>query len=103
MATKLRPVHPGKILLEEFLRPNAISMTHLSKAIRVDRRRIAGILAGDLPITADIGLRLSRYFGLSDLFWLNIQTEHDLRQARAGLMQVLPRIEPWTGPSVKKI
>ena len=72
------PIHPGEILLEEFLEPLGISQYRLAKDISVPARRINEIVHGKRSITADTALRLSRYFGLSDRFWLNLQARYDL-------------------------
>lgn len=74
----LPPIHPGEILLEEFLEPLGISQYRLAKDISVPARRINEIVHGRRAITADTALRLSRYFGLSERFWLNLQTRHDI-------------------------
>ncbi len=76
--TKFEPVHPGEILLEEFLRPLAISQYRLAKDINVHPRRINEIVHGKRAITADTALRLARYFGMSERFWLNLQARYDL-------------------------
>ena len=75
---RLPPVHPGEILLEEFLEPMGISQYRLAKDISVPPRRINEIVHGLRGITADTALRLSRYFGSSERFWLNLQTRYDL-------------------------
>ncbi len=75
---KLPPVHPGEILLEEFLEPMSISQYRLAKDISVPPRRINEIVHGLRGITADTALRLARYFGSSERFWLNLQTRYDL-------------------------
>jgi addiction module HigA family antidote len=72
------PVHPGEVLLEEFLEPMGISQYRLAKDISVHPRRINEIVHGKRSITADTALRLSRYFGLSERFWLNLQARYDL-------------------------
>lgn len=72
------PIHPGEILLEEFLKPLNISQYHLAKDISVPARRINEIVRGNRSVTADTAIRLSRYFGLSERFWLNLQTSYDL-------------------------
>jgi addiction module HigA family antidote len=77
-AELLPPIHPGEILLEEFLEPMDISQYRLAKAIGVPPRRINKIVQGKRAISADTALRLSRYFGLSERFWLNLQTRYDL-------------------------
>jgi addiction module HigA family antidote len=86
MAAKpLPPVHPGEILLEEFLEPMGISQYRLAKDLSVPPRRINEIVHGKRSITADTALRLSRYFGTSDRFWLNLQTGYDLEVERDRL------------------
>ena len=79
MARKLLPpIHPGEILLEEFLEPMEISQYRLAKEISVPPRRINEIVHGNRSISADTALRLSRFFGTSERFWLNLQTRYDL-------------------------
>ena len=75
---KLSPIHPGEILLEEFLKPLGISQYKLAKDIHVPARRINEIVHGKRSITANTALRLSRYFKLSERFWLNLQARYDL-------------------------
>ena len=75
---RLPPIHPGEILLEEFLNPRDISQYRLAKAISVSARRINEIVHGKRSITADTALRLSKFFNMSDRFWLNLQTRYDL-------------------------
>ncbi len=75
---KMQPIHPGEILLEEFLKPLNISQYKLAKDISVPPRRINEIVQGKRSISADTALRLSRYFGLSERFWLNLQSRYDL-------------------------
>ena len=77
-ATKLPPVHPGEVLSEEFLGPMEISQYRLAKDISVPPRRINEIVHGKRSVSADTALRLSRYFGTSERFWLNLQTGYDL-------------------------
>ena len=72
------PIHPGEILLEEFLNPMEISQYRLAKDISVDPRRINEIVHGDRAITADTALRLGRYFGTSARLWINLQSHYDL-------------------------
>ncbi len=76
--TLLAPIHPGEILLEEFLEPMEISQYRLAKDIGVPPRRINEIVQGKRAISVDTALRLSRYFGLSERFWLNLQTRYDV-------------------------
>ncbi|MGB9673816.1 MAG: HigA family addiction module antitoxin [Anaerolineales bacterium] len=78
MTEKLKPVHPGEVLLEEFLKPMKLSQNRLAIDIGVDARRINEIVLGKRSITADTALRLSRYFGTSPQFWLGLQAEYDL-------------------------
>ena len=75
---KLLPIHPGEILLEEFLKPMGISQYRLAKDINVPARRINEIVHGKRAITPDTALRLSRYFEMSERFWINLQARHDL-------------------------
>jgi antitoxin HigA-1 len=72
------PIHPGEILLEEFLKPMNISQYRLAKDINVPARRVNEIVQGKRAISADTALRLSRYFGLSERFWMNLQVRYDL-------------------------
>ena len=78
MSKKFPPTHPGEILLEEFLKPLMISQYRLAHDIGVHPRRINEIVHGSRAISADTALRLSRYFGLSERFWLNLQARYDL-------------------------
>ncbi len=75
---KLPPIHPGEILLEEFLKPMGISQYRLAKEIHVPARRINEIVHGERAISPDTALRLSLYFGLSERFWINLQARYDL-------------------------
>jgi len=78
MSKRFAPVHPGEILLEEFLQPLGISQYRLAKDISVHPRRINEIIHGKRSISADTALRLSRFFGVSERFWLNLQARYDL-------------------------
>ncbi len=82
---KMPPVHPGEILMEEFLTPMGISQYRLSRDISVPPRRINEIVHGTRSVTADTALRLGRYFGVSPQFWLNLQSHFDLEQERDRL------------------
>ncbi len=82
---KIPPIHPGEILLEDFLVPMGISQYKLSKDISVPPRRINEIVQGKRSISADTALRLSRYFGLSERFWLNLQSRYDLEMEKDKL------------------
>lgn len=85
---------PGDILLEEFLKPLDMSQTALAKAIGVSPRRINEIVLGKRSITADTDLRLARYWGLSEGFWLGLQAEHDLMEKRREMGAELEKIRP---------
>jgi antitoxin HigA-1 len=85
MAKKLKPVHPGEILLKDFLEPMNLSQYRVAKALNVPPRRINEIVLGKRSITADTALRLARYFGTSDRFWLNLQDAYDLDVERDRL------------------
>jgi len=78
MKKKLAPIHPGEILLEEFLKPMGISQYRLAKDIGVPARRINEIVMEKRAVSADTALRLSRYFGLSERYWINLQSWHDI-------------------------
>lgn len=78
MTTKLPPVHPGEVLLEEFLEPRGLSQYRLAKDISVPPRRINEIVHGKRAVTADTALRLARYFGTTPRFWLNLQAQFEL-------------------------
>jgi len=91
MAKKLEPTHPGEILLEEFLKPLKLSQYRLAKEISVPPRRINEIVHGKRSISADTALRLSRFFGSTDRFWLNLQAGYDLEVERDRLGKRLDR------------
>lgn len=85
---------PGEILLEEFIKPLGITQYRLAKEIGVQQRRIGEIVAGKRSITADTGLRLSRYFGLSDGFWERLQVDYDISVAKETMSDILKTIKP---------
>ena len=93
---KLKPVTPGELLLEEFLKPMGISQYRLAKEIDVPAQRISEIVAGKRSVTADTDLRLCRFFGLSNGYWLRAQVAHDTEVAERTLGAQLRRITPWT-------
>ena len=95
--TKLTPVSPGKMLLEEFLKPMVLTQYRLAKEIGVSQRRIGEIVAGKCCITADTDLRLCRFFGLSDGWWLRLQADYDIQLAKGTLAKTLSKIKPWPG------
>jgi antitoxin HigA-1 len=88
---KLEPIHPGEILLHEFLEPFGLSQYRLAHDISVPPRRINEIVLGKRGISADTALRLARYFGVSEQFWLNLQTNFDLETQRRRLAGQLMR------------
>ena len=92
---KRRPTHPGEMLLEEFLKPMGLSQYRVAKEIGVPPQRIGEIVAGKRAITADTDLRLSRFFGLSNGYWLRAQAAHDTEVAEHKLGPVLTKITPW--------
>ena len=91
MDNKVAPVHPGEVLLEEFLKPMNLSQNHLAMEIRVPARRINEIVLGKRRITADTALRLAKYFGTSAKFWLGLQMDYDLDIAADELGDRLSR------------
>lgn len=91
---KSPPIHPGEILQEEFLSPLGVSQYRLAKETSVPPRRINEIVLGKRAVTADTDLRLARYFGLSDGFWLGLQSDHDLLRQRRKIAAELAHIEP---------
>jgi addiction module HigA family antidote len=97
MMPKLRPVTPGELLLEEFLKPMGLSQYRLAKEIGVPAQRIGEIVAGKRAITADTDLRLCRFFGLSNGYWLRAQAMHDTEVAERSLGAKLAKIRPWSG------
>jgi addiction module HigA family antidote len=90
---KLKNIHPGEILLEEFLVPMNLSQNALARAVCVPPRRINEIVLGKRAITADTALRLARYFGTSEQFWMGLQADYDLEEARKGLGRQIDAIE----------
>ena len=88
------PIHPGEVLLTEFLEPLGVTQHRLAVAISVPPRRINEIVHGKRGISADTALRLSRFFGTTDRFWLNLQSRYDLEVQRDRLADTLDRIEP---------
>ena len=96
MSKKLKPVSPGEMLSEEFLKPLGMSNYRLAKEISVPAQRIGEILAGRRAITADTDLRLCRFFGLSDGWWLRLQADYDTQIAKTALEKTLAKIKPWT-------
>jgi antitoxin HigA-1 len=91
------PIHPGEVLAEDFLRPMGITEYRLAKGTRVPPRRINEIVHGTRAVTADTALRLARFFGTSEQFWLNLQTRYDLEKERDRLGSSLFKdVEVWS-------
>jgi antitoxin HigA-1 len=97
--TVMPPVHPGEILLEEFLRPLDVSQYRLAKELGVPARRINEIVHGQRRISADTALRLARYFGTSERFWMNLQARYDLEVEKDRLGAALDGIRPLSAAS----
>ena len=91
MDDRLPNIHPGEVLLEEFLRPFELSQNRLGRELGVPPRRINEIVLGKRSITADTALRLARYFGTSERFWLGLQMDYDLEEARRQVGERLER------------
>jgi antitoxin HigA-1 len=94
MTKKMPPMHPGEVLREEFLGPLGLTPYALAQVLDIPRTRIERIAREETAITADTAHRLGRYFSTTPQFWLNLQTEYDLRLAAAGLGKALEKIEP---------
>lgn len=92
----IKPVTPGELLLEEFLRPMGITQYRLAKEIGVPPQRIGEIIAGRRSITADTDLRLCKFFGLSNGYWLRAQAAYDTEVAEESLAETLKRIKRWS-------
>ncbi|MEP7332953.1 MAG: HigA family addiction module antitoxin [Terracoccus sp.] len=92
--TSIAPIHPGEVLLEEFLEPLGVTQHHLAVSLGVPPRRINEIVHGKRRVTADTALRLARYFGTTDRFWLNLQTRYDLELEKDHLGGALEQIKP---------
>ena len=91
---KLAPIHPGEVLMEDFIGPLGITQHKVAVAIGVPPRRINEIVHGKRRITADTALRLARYFGTTDLFWINLQNRYDLEVEKDALGDSLDAIQP---------
>ena len=100
---KLKPVTPGELLLEEYLLPMEISQYRLAKEIGVPAQRIGDIVAGKRAITADTDLRLCRFFGLSNGYWLRAQAAYDTEVAERALGAKLAKIKPWARPKILEV
>jgi antitoxin HigA-1 len=98
---KLDPITPGEILLEEFLRPMGLSQYRLAKEIKVPAQRISEIVSGKRGVTADTDLRLCRFFGLSNGYWLRAQAAYDTEVAERTMGPLLKNIKPWSEHSAQ--
>lgn len=95
--------HPGEILMEEFLKPMGITQYRLAKEIGVPQRRIGEIVAGTRAITPDTGLRLSKFFGMSENFWTGLQLDHDAAKTKDSLAETLAGIKPWRSHETSRV
>jgi len=95
--SKLDPVTPGELLREEFLAPMGLTQYRLAKEIGVPAQRISEIVSGKRSVTADTDLRLCKFFGLSNGYWLRAQAAYDTEVAEDALSETLAKIEPWQG------
>lgn len=95
MSRKIKPIHPGEVLKEDFLDAMEISAYKLAKDINVPKNRITGIINGTRSITAETALLLSRYFNMSDNYWINLQTHYDIEVARDELSKKLSLVKPF--------
>jgi addiction module HigA family antidote len=99
---KLKPVTPGELLAEEFLKPMGISQYRLAKEIGVPAQRIGDIVAGKRGITADTDLRFCRFFGLSNGYWLRAQAAYDTEVAERAIGSKLDKIRPWSSRAAQQ-
>lgn len=99
MDEAIDPVAPGELLEEEFLEPMGITKYRLAKEIGVPATRIGEIVSGKRSVTADTDLRLCRFFGLSDGYWLRVQVAYDTDLARMRMSDELDKIRPWSQPA----
>ena len=97
MKTTMQPIHPGEVLLADFLEPLGVTQHRLAVSIGVPPRRINEIVHGKRRITADTALRLARFFGTSDRFWINLQSRYDLEIERDQIGDALDAITPLAG------
>lgn len=95
MSQALAPVHPGEVLLEEFMRPLGLTQYRLAKETNVPARRINEIVHGQRSVTADTALRLARFLGTSEMFWLNLQAQYDVDIHRRKIGSLLTAVQPF--------
>jgi antitoxin HigA-1 len=104
MKKKFAPIHPGEVLLEDFLKPMHLSQAKLANGLHVPARKINEIVRGKRPITADLALRLAQFFGTSEEVWMNLQTHYDLEVAKDRLQEKLFKdIRPYTFTPVDSV
>jgi antitoxin HigA-1 len=94
---RLKNIHPGQVLLEEFLKPMGVSAYKLSKDTGIPQTRISAIIKGNRAVTADTALRLSKYFGVSAKFWLGLQDDFDIEEGSRQLKNTLNSIQRFEG------
>lgn len=99
MEERIKPIHPGEILQEDFLTPMNISAYQLAKETFMDQTRVSEILRGKRSVTIDTALRLSKFFGTSPEFWVNIQTQYDMEMKEAEISEELNKIHTITKAS----
>jgi addiction module HigA family antidote len=97
MKREMPPVHPGEILLEDFLKPMGITQYRLAKSLGVSQRRVGEIITGKRAITADTALRLARFFGTDAQSWMNLQTHYELEKTKDVSEEIIIRkVQPYT-------
>lgn len=96
MAKRLKPVHPGEVLREEFLVPMKLSAYAVARACGIPRTRIERVAREETPVTADTALRLAKYFGTTPAFWMNMQAQYDIETAEDSIASEIKRIAPIT-------
>ena len=104
MTRRLKPVHPGEILLEDFMKPMKLSMNKLALGLRVPTTRIAEIVHARRGVTPDTALRLARYFNTTPKFWVNLQTRYDLDRAKDEQMKRIKReVQSLSGTATARV
>jgi addiction module HigA family antidote len=100
---KIGNIHPGEILLEEFLKPMGITAYRLSKETKIDQTRISEIVRGKRSISVDTALRFAKFFGNSPEFWINLQNHHDIQEKKRKIQLELKRIKPLSLPQPQSL
>ncbi len=100
---KMRNIHPGEVLEEEFIKPLEITAYRIAKETDIPQTRLSEIIKGKRKVSADTALRLSKYFGNSAQFWLGLQSDYDLEQERQTIERDLNRIQQYAGISISKV